>query len=251
MYVEVKDYVPDTFAGKSHKYVNPNSNTVISKSRQVFVFSLFLRRHRSLVQPHPLCQPDGAESQSAGCSHSGGGRGGRGWQRGVCLHYFFQHMNRLICLCCWLIWVDLWPAGCSSHSEELTGLEIQNIWLGNEKMQREVEFLFFYNTTKYLKTQSTAVDYELQLVSCTDPHRYYQRSLFGLFFFGPSSSMINCAAIAAVAVLLPYVIRPPPPAGSDTWVPQGEDLSLWHCVLSLLCFKIYSKLVRSDRFNHH
>lgn len=54
--------------------------------RQTLVL-LSLRRHWSPVQSHPLCQPDGAESQSTGCSHSGGGRRGRGGQRGEFGHW--------------------------------------------------------------------------------------------------------------------------------------------------------------------
>lgn len=82
VYVEVKDYVPDTFAGKSLAEKG-NRNPALSSGITKFFLSLLLRRHWSLVQSHPLCQPDGAESQSAGCSHLRGRRRRGRWQRGT------------------------------------------------------------------------------------------------------------------------------------------------------------------------
>lgn len=80
VYVEVKDYVPDTFAGGFHLKRPKTPKSLQDPDKHGF--PLFLRCHWSPVQSDPLRQPDGAESQSAGCSHSGGGRRGRGVQGG-------------------------------------------------------------------------------------------------------------------------------------------------------------------------
>lgn len=80
-----------------------------------FGFFLFLRCHWGFVQSHPVCKSDGATSQSAGCSHVGGGRRGGRWQRGVYgVQSLLQQVSFVILSSCRL-------AGCSRDLKHMLG----------------------------------------------------------------------------------------------------------------------------------
>lgn len=93
VYTEVKDYVPDTFAGTGVRFWRVVASlcfcSVSFFESHICTRALLkefstcpdcvcgVRCDRGSVQSHPVCQSDGAESQSAGGSDTGGGGGRR------------------------------------------------------------------------------------------------------------------------------------------------------------------------------